>query len=317
MQHAAAAANRAKQHWSKWCKRAGGAELARGNSYRAFAKFRLGGSFLALALLFSASIAPAAVGRTTTQRPPGYLGIEFHDLTREQAEALHLRGPQGVEVLLVDHDGPAAAAGLRPHDLVTGFNGHVVPSGEALRRMIRETGAGVMVTLSVFRNGDPITIRTRLANQEDIERKAWQRLIQPESAPSIQGQMIVGPAEPYVSPAATPPAAAPRSEGFIGTILHGESAGLVVEAMQPQLRNYFGAPKGQGLLVQSVADGSAAAVAGLQAGDVLVRADGQPMRAASDWSRQLRASKGKAVTLDVVRDRQELTLVLPAESKKH
>src|SRR5579875_1037905 len=127
---------------------------------------------LALLAISAAPMARARAGHSTTQRPPGYLGIEFHDLTREQAEALHLRGPQGVEVLLVDHDGPAAAAGLQPHDLITGINGHVVPSGEALRRMIRETGAGVEVRLSVFRNGNPITVRTKLANQEVVERKA-------------------------------------------------------------------------------------------------------------------------------------------------
>jgi serine protease Do len=261
-------------------------------------------------------MAGAAAGRTATQRPPGYLGIEFHDLTHQQAEMLHLRGPQGVEVLLVDHDGPAAAAGLQPHDLITGINGHVVPSGEALRRMIHDTGAGVMVTLSVFRNGNPITIRTKLANHEDIERKAWLRLTQPEPMPATQGRMMSGSSEMYVGPAPMPPVATPRGDGFIGTMLHGESAGLIVDAMQPQLRNYFGAPNGQGVLVQSVADGSAADAAGVQAGDVLVRANNQPMRSASDWTKQLRASKGKAMSLSVVRDRGELTLILPAESKK-
>jgi S1-C subfamily serine protease len=182
--------------------------------------------------------------------------------------------------------------------------------------MIRDTGAGVMVTLSVFRNGNPITIRTKLVNHEDVEREAWQRLRQPEPAPSIQGEMIAGPSDSYVAAPASP-ATASRGDGFIGAILHGESAGLMVEAMQPQLRNYFGAPKGQGVLVDSVANGSAAAVAGVQAGDVLVRADNQPMRSASDWTKQLRASKGRAMSLDVERDHHALTLTLPAESKKH
>ena len=63
---------------------------------------------------------PRLPARAGPQRPPGYLGIEFHDLTNEQATALHLRDKRGVEVLLVDHDGPAASAGLQPHDLITG-----------------------------------------------------------------------------------------------------------------------------------------------------------------------------------------------------
>ena len=319
MQHAAAEANGAKERPGVW---------------RGLRKERVGRrcawlTAVALVAMLSAVTARAATGHSAgraadhdaghnaTQRPPGYLGIEFHDLTREQAEALHLRGPQGVEVLLVDHDGPAAAAGLQPHDLITGLNGRVVPSGEALRRMIRDTGAGVMVTLSVFRNGNPITIRTKLVNHEDVEREAWQRLRQPEPPAALHGQMITGPSDSYVGAAPATAATAPRGEGFIGDILHGESAGLMVDAMQPQLRSYFGAPKGQGLLVESVANGSAAAAAGVQAGDVLVRADDRPMRSASDWTKQLKASKGKAVSLDVVRDHHALTLTLPAESRKH
>ncbi len=308
MQHAAAEDDGANQHRSGWGK---GLDCA-GRVRRSACAMLLA---LAAVSATAAPVARGAAGHTVTQRPPGYLGIEFHDLTHEQAEALHLRGPQGVEVLLVDHDGPAAAAGLQPHDLITGINGRVVPSGEALRRMIRDTGAGVMVTLSVFRNGNPITIRTKLADHEDVERKAWLRLRQPQPVASTQGQVIAGPSDSYAAAPAGEPTA-PRGEGFIGTMLHGESAGLMVDAMQPQLRSYFGAPKGQGLLVESVANGSAAAAAGVQAGDVLVRADNRPMRSASDWTKQLRASKGRAMSLDVVRDHHGLTLTLPAESKK-
>src|SRR5579875_3424612 len=175
MQHAAAEANRAKKCAGVW--RGGFREERPGRQCAWLAAVALlamlsGASARAAAVHAVGRAAARAVGHNATQRPPGYLGIEFHDLTREQAEALHLRGPQGVEVLLVDHDGPAAAAGLQPHDLITGINGHVVPSGEALRRMIRETGAGVEVRLSVFRNGNPITVRTKLANQEVVERKA-------------------------------------------------------------------------------------------------------------------------------------------------
>ena len=284
---------------------------------------RLAGASLVLVVLLSTPVGGAHAAATAQPpRPPGYLGIEFHDLTNDQAAALHLRDKRGVEVLLVDHDGPAASAGLKPHDLITGLNGHIVASGEALRRMIHDTGAGVEVKLSVFRNGNPITIRTKLASREDVERKAWARVTQ---MPPPQGTVIEGITEFYMTaPAPAPPTVAPRptppqqhTQGFIENMLHGPFTGLVVAAMQPQLADYFGAPRGQGLLVQSVENGSPAATVGIHAGDVILRADGQPMHAASEWSKHLHASKGKPMALDILRDHQSLTLTLQPDTKKH
>lgn len=281
-------------------------------------------SLVALFLLvIPAGRARAAAGHTQPQRPPGYLGIEFHDLTNEQAAALHLRDKRGVEVLLVDHDGPAASAGLKPHDLITGLNGRIVASGEALRRMIHDTGAGVEVRLSVFRNGDPITIRAKLADHQEVERKAWARMTQGPPLPA-QNTLIAGASETYaIGPAPPPPVAAPRpaapehTQGFIENMLHGPFTGIMVETMQPQLAEYFGAPKGQGLLVQSVESGSPAAIVGIHAGDVILRADNQPMHSTSDWSKHLHASKGKPMNLDVLRNHQSMTLTLPPDTKKH
>ena len=285
---------------------------------------RLAGAWLVLVILLSSPVSCAHAAATTQPpRPPGYLGIEFHDLTNEQAIALHLRDKRGVEVLLVDHDGPAASAGLKPHDLITGLNGHIVASGEVLRRMIHDTGAGVEVKLSVFRNGNPITIRTKLANREDVERKAWARVTQVPPPP--QGTVIEGITEFYMtSPAPVPPTPAVRptpppqhTQGFIENMLHGPFTGLVLAAMQPQLADYFGAPKGQGLLVQSVENGSPAATVGIRAGDVILRADGQPMHATSEWSKHLHASKGNPMALDILRDHKSITLTLQPDTKKH
>lgn len=255
--------------------------------------------------------AHAAAGHAT-QRAPGYLGIEFHDLTDEQAKAMHLRGPRGVEVLLVDHDGPAAKAGLQPHDLITGLNGRIVASGEALRRMIRDTGAGVEVRLSIFRGGSPVTLRAKLANREVVERRAFAHVMAP--APPDDAMLAAGFTDGY---AADPPAPI-RNQTFLSSMLHTPPfTGLVVEAMQPQLASFFGAPHGQGLLVQAVDMGSPAATAGLHAGDVIVRMDGDALHSTSEWSKRLYAGKGHPISLTVLRDHRELTLTLQPDPKRH
>jgi serine protease Do len=278
---------------------------------------------LALATLLLSSAWPAkaaalysgfnASGGHTGQatRPPGYLGIEFHDLTAEQAAAMHLRGPQGVEVLLVDHDGPAAQAGLRPHDLITGLNGRMVASGEALHRMIRDAGAGVVVTLAVFRNGSPLTVRAKLANQQELERQALARV----NAPPPEDETIVsGFTETY---SVDPQPAPAKSQTFITSMLHTPPfTGLVVEAMQPQLASFFGAPAGQGLLVQAVDSGSPGAAAGLRAGDIILRADNQSLKTVSEWSKLLYAGKGKPISLSVLHDHHEVSVTLQPDPKR-
>lgn len=280
----------------------------------------LASTSLMLLSLLGAPVAIAAAGRAQPARPPGYLGIEFHDLTNEQATALHLRDNRGVEVMLVDHDGPAASAGLKPHDLITGFNGHIVASGEALRRMIHDAGAGVQVRLSVFRNGSPITIHTKLADRQELERKAWARINQASPPPPTA---LMGVSDTYPpglappQPSVTPRIAPSHSQNFIESMLHGPFTGLMMEAMEPQLCEYFGAPKGEGLLVKSVEDGSPAAIVGIHAGDVILRADSQPMHSTSDFSKRLHASKGKPMALDILRNHQPLTVTLQPDTKKH
>lgn len=88
-------------------------------------------------------------------------------------------------------------------------------------------------------------------------------------------------------------------------IVRGKRGFLGVDLLEltPELRRHFGAGDGSGVLVAHVEEGSPAAAAGLQVGDVLVSIDDKPVK--SSWSlRELVAPRkaGDAVSLDVIRD---------------
>ncbi len=86
--------------------------------------------------------------------------------------------------------------------------------------------------------------------------------------------------------------------------------------MGSQLAEYFGVKDGKGLLVHGVEANSPAAAAGLRAGDVVVIVNGATVGTEKDWVRALRDSKGRTVSLTVVRDRKEQILTMVPDSKK-
>jgi S1-C subfamily serine protease len=244
-----------------------------------------------------------------TQHAQGYLGIEFHDLTDDQAAVLRLKSGRAVEIVMVDHDGPAGKAGLRPHDVIVSMNGQTVAGAESLRKMIHDAGAGAGVSFGVVRGGQQMTVSAQLADRADVERAALARMAVPV-APEEEDTPVESFTEPSV-------VAAPKSENFLEMMLHtAPFTGLAMEAMTPQLGGFFGAPAGVGLLVQTVMANSPAAAAGLRAGDVVLRADGVTMKTGAEWMKHLHASRGSAIALVVLRDKHEMTVTLVPELKK-
>ena len=244
---------------------------------------------------------------------PGYLGTLFQDLSDEQALALHLRSGYGVVVRMVDHDGPAGKAGLEPQDVIVSLNGQEVDGAESLRRMIREDGVGADITLVVFRDGKKMVINARLAYRGEVEREAMLHMAEeePDGSPA-------GPSEAGTVADPTTPEPVSRSRRFLMQMLHTTPfTGLVLTNMEPQLSEFFGAPAGVGVLVESVEANSPAAAAGLQAGDVILRADSIDVRSIGTWVIRLHRSRGRRMVLVVLRDKREQTRMLTPELRKH
>jgi len=259
-----------------------------------------------LFLLSGSSAAPAHGGQ-------GYLGVDVRDVAEDQLAVLKLKDARGAEIVLVDHDAPAGKAGLREHDVILRMNGQLIEGEEQLRRMLRESSPGTTLTLVVSRDGQQMTVTTQTANREEVERQAWeQHLTVPEpEAPafSIDGSgFFVAP----VSPA--PPV---RGNSFLGPLLMNPSyTGAMLETMSAQLADYFGVTGGAGLLVRSVETNSPAALAGMQAGDVVVRANAKAVASTGDWSKAIKNSGGRPMSIVVLRDKKEQTLTLTPDAKK-
>ena len=83
--------------------------------------------------------------------------------------------------------------------------------------------------------------------------------------------------------------------------------GITVDELSEQLAGYFGTK--DGVLVTSVNNDSAAAKAGLKAGDVITALDGGTVDSPADLPAQTqRLERATEFTLDIVRDKKPMTL---------
>jgi serine protease Do len=91
--------------------------------------------------------------------------------------------------------------------------------------------------------------------------------------------------------------------------------GALVEPLTPQLARFFGVHAGNGLLVRTVEDKSPASVAGIEAGDVILSANGIALETTADWLQTLRTNAGRPVAVVVLRNRKVLTLAITVDSR--
>jgi serine protease Do len=96
---------------------------------------------------------------------PAWLGIGIHDVTAVHQQRLGV--PKGVLVTEVYQGGPADGT-LEPGDVIVAFNGTEVKDTAELSWMTTTAGVGNMVQLKVFRQGQVIDIRVRVAEKPDI-----------------------------------------------------------------------------------------------------------------------------------------------------
>jgi S1-C subfamily serine protease len=248
----------------------------------------------------------------------GYLGVDLRDVAQNEVASLKLSDNRGAEIIHVDHDGPAGKLGLQKCDVILQMNGVSIQNQEQLRQMLRETPAGKSVTFVISRDGQQQTLTTQLANRQEVERRAWEQHLvvpDPEMDNSSSPQVENGFVHSDTVPGGT--GAKPHRDFLAATtVLSASFTGAQLEVMGPQLAEFFGVEGNAGLLVRSIEANSPAEDAGLRAGDVVIQVNQVPVTTGSEWSKTIHQNRGKAVVLQVLRDRHEQTMTMTPDSKK-
>lgn len=153
---------------------------------------------------------------------------------------------------------------------------------------------------------------------ESIAGAIVEPAMRPIASLFLAAALLGGPAVAQPKAKSKPPAAAQRPPASSWSFSFKSGRGrLGVNAtdMTEELRDYFGAPKNAGVLVQRVEPGTPAAKAGLRVGDVITRVGGEPVESPSDVSRALADKKnGELVPVSVVRGRRTLQLQAKLDS---
>jgi serine protease Do len=207
----------------------------------------------------------------------------------------------GVEVTNVQPDSAAARAGLKAGDVILQFDGERVRSARQFVRLVQETPPGRTVTASITRDGrkQDVQITTSegrgsaMVIDGDFLRGRLNGLDQLDKLDSLRDL--------------------PFNFDFAFPMLSGGARlGVTVTDLTKQLAEHFGV-KG-GVLVTSVMDNTPAALAGLQAGDIIISVNGTTVESREELGRSLRDSDNEEVTLVIVRDKHEMSLKVKLES---
>ncbi len=181
----------------------------------------------------------------TGQVTRGWIGLNAQNITPDLESTY---GPVGSGVIVNDLDpnGPAASAGVRLGDVIVALDGQPIRNRHEVTRRVALRGVGEPLNLSLQRGNRREQVRLTTA-------------LRPGESPA-----------PRAPP--PPPAPEPGPTGF----------GMGIDAVPAFLAARYNLGAGEGVVIVEVQRGGAADRGGLRPGDVILRADGQPVRRVED-----------------------------------
>jgi serine protease Do len=267
----------------------------------------LAGGLQAQQYMFQAPAPPAratGAAQVFSLGSGSYLGVGVAEVGAERVKALKLKEERGVEITKVDEDSPALKAGLKAGDVVLDYNGQRIEGTEQFVRMVKETPEGRQVRLLISRDGNTQTLTATIAVRKGFGPFASGPGIDEERlrAQLDKTQMALRNFQMPDTP-----------QVFMGVRSGG--LGIEAESITAQLAEYFGVK--DGVLVRSVVKDSAAAKAGMKAGDVITKVDDTSVSQPQEITRALRTLRTKKTfPVVVTRNHKDVSLSVTLEEPR-
>ena len=99
----------------------------------------------------------------------GWLGVRIQEVTKEIAEAVELKKPEGALVASVGEKSPADKAGIKAGDIILEFDGKKIDTMRTLPKVVANTKVGKNVVIQVWRNKKLISKNLKLGRLESSE----------------------------------------------------------------------------------------------------------------------------------------------------
>jgi serine protease Do len=178
-----------------------------------------------------------------------YIGVGMPLRSQNLAKGPGAQGQQGALVAKVFPDTPAAAAGVKPDDVIVEFAGKPVANFQELQSVVEQAAVGSRQPLVVLRDGKRTTLEVTVQ-----EQPANYGLAQEEQLAPGQGESA-----------------------------SNDKLGIEVSNLTEEVAKGLGVKPGEGVVITAVAAGSPAELAGLTPSMIIVQANRKLIKSVKDF----------------------------------
>ena len=113
-----------------------------------------------------------------------YIGVMVSDVGEESTK---YGLPEGAAVVSVTEGGPAEKAGIKANDIITEVNGKAISGKSDLSAVISEHAAGDKLTVSIYRQGETLSVTVEIGEQQTSALANQQQSSQQQTMPNGGG----------------------------------------------------------------------------------------------------------------------------------